>query len=97
MAIFKNIVVFYVLLFIPWLPVIFLKPLPVSSSVFVTLLFVYLFVYRTILCNLRLIANKRISKKEIWLNFIPFRLEKYDWFLFYNMEDPNKRNLNKSR
>ncbi len=93
MRLFKGLFIFYLLLFSP--VYIFYHNLKgVSSGIFVSLWTLYLFVYRPIICNLRLLANKRITLKEAILNFIPFRVDKYSKFIFFNISTKgnNKKN-----
>ena len=70
----KNIVIYYVSIFLPlvligWLAIAEL----ISYAVFTGLALFYLFFYRTYLDGSRLVAKGRIKKKDIWKMIIPGR------------------------
>lgn len=84
MRAFKGLFIFYLLLFSP-LYIFYHSLKGVSNGIFVSLWALYLFVYRPIICNLRLLANEKITLREAILNFIPFRVDKYSEFIFFNI------------
>ena len=81
----KNLLLFYLSLIIPFgLIILFVKFDYIDANVFVLLLAIYFFVYRPLICALRLFQNQKISKRDFWKNFIPFWNDKYWVFLFFN-------------
>jgi len=81
----KNIFLFYLLLLIPMgIIVLCAKYSYISSTLFVILLFSYLFLYHPFICGLRLLQNEKINRQDFWRNSIPFWNEKYWAFLFLN-------------
>ena len=81
----KNIFLFYILLLIPIaIFALAAKYDYIHSGTFVLFLFIYIFLYHPFICGLRLVQNKKISKQDLWKNFIPFWNDKYWTFLFFN-------------
>lgn len=69
----KNILIYYLLIFIP-LGVLILssKNNLISPIVFVILLQIYAFLYHPYVSGLRLLALNKLEKKDFWRMFIPF-------------------------
>ena len=68
----KNILVYYLLIFVPFGLIVWVSRIElINSSVFVLLLFLYAFVYRTYLDGYRLFKKNIIAKKDIWKMIIP--------------------------
>lgn len=81
----KNIVLFYLLLLVPFgIIVLSVKAGSISSETFIVLFVTYFLIYHPFICGLRLIQNNKISKQDFWKNFIPFWNDKYWTFLFFN-------------
>lgn len=85
----KSLWVFYLLLFGPatiWIIHIFHPAFlgGISNTQFLIGFVFYLFVYRQLLCGLRLLATGKINRNQFILNFIPFWNDKYFGFLFFN-------------
>lgn len=81
----KKIFLFYLLLIIPLgCLILSAKYDYINSGTFVLLLIIYLFIYRPLICGIRLVQNKKIGKQDFWKNFIPFWNDKYWSFLFFN-------------
>lgn len=82
---FRNLFFFYVIMAIPLLCLaLLLRTHHVSAKIFVIGLFAYAFLYHPLICGLRLLQNKKIKRKEFFLNFVPFWNQKYFNFLFFN-------------
>jgi hypothetical protein len=87
MNIFKSLLAFYISLFTPIFIIWYnTKMHMIGSGMFCLLLFIYLTIYRTLICNLRLLANNKITQKQFWKNCTPARVDKYFWFLFFNID-----------
>jgi len=85
--ILKSIFIFYFLLFIPPITYFFLKDsFNINSNIFLLILLVWIFVYRQILCGIRLVQLGKIDKKKFYKNFIPFWNDKYFKLLFFGIE-----------
>lgn len=79
----KNILVYYLLIFIP-LGVLILssKNNLISPIVFFILLQIYAFLYHPYVSGLRLLALNKLEKKDFWRMFIPFWDTKFFKTLF---------------
>lgn len=85
MKLFKNIII-YLLLFLPYF-ILFLPEIKFNNcTYFICPLIAFLFLFRPLICILRLLANNRIDRFEIWQNFTPFRVDRYWWFVFFNQD-----------
>ncbi|MBI1781460.1 MAG: hypothetical protein HYR66_08830 [Sphingobacteriales bacterium] len=83
----KNIINYYAAIFFPITTLVLLTAAGlVSANAFVTLLLIYALIYHPFVSGLRLIANNKINKGELWKNFIPFWNLKYFSFLFFNAD-----------
>ncbi len=81
----RNIFLFYIFLLIPFaMALSALKLGYLQANSFVLFMAIYFFIYRPPICGLRLIQSKKISKQELWKNFIPFWNDRYWVFLFFN-------------
>ena len=68
----KNLLVYYLLIFVPFGLIVWVSRIElINSSVFVLLLFLYAFVYRTYLDGYKLAKKNIIPKKDIWKMIIP--------------------------
>jgi hypothetical protein len=68
----KNILVYYLLIFVPFGLIIWLRNIEsINSLYFFVLLFFYFLVYRTFLDGYRLYMKNIILKKDIWKMIIP--------------------------
>jgi hypothetical protein len=89
----KNIINFYALIIAPLGAIVLLAADNlISSYLFVSLLLVYSLVYHPYISGLRLIASNKITKKQLWYNFIPTWNWKYFSFLFFNAEINKHKN-----
>jgi hypothetical protein len=69
---------YYILIFAPFGLIVLLSKLElIASNVFVLLLFLYIFVYRTYLDGYKLTKKNIIAKREIWKLIIPGRRLQY--------------------
>lgn len=69
---------YYLLIFVPIGMIILLSKLElIASNVFVLLLFLYIFIYRTYLDGYKLVKKNIISKKDIWKLIIPGKRLQY--------------------
>ena len=81
----RNIVLFYLFLLAPMgIAILAAKQGYLHSFDFVLFLAGYTFIYHPFICGLRLVQTYKISKQELWKNFIPFWNDKYWVFLFFN-------------
>ena len=81
----KNIINFYMSIFAPIGTIVILgEGRLLNANAFVALLFVYVFIYHPYISGLRLVANDKIKKTELWKNFIPGWNLKYFAFLFFD-------------
>lgn len=81
----RNLFLFYILIALPLVSLILSgKYNYINSSTFILLLFLYIFLYHPFICGIRLVQSKKISKQDLWKNFIPFWNDKYWTFLFFN-------------
>lgn len=81
----KHIAVFYIAIFLPLLAIILMaKTGLINGMPFVILLFLYAFIYRPLMCGMRLISLGLIKKSDLFRNFIPFWTNKYYNLLFFN-------------
>jgi hypothetical protein len=72
-------------LLIPFaLALIALKQGYLPGNSFILFMAIYFFIYRPFICGLRLVKGEKISRHELWKNFIPFWNDKYWVFLFFN-------------
>ena len=81
----KNLVIYYIAILAPlgiltWLS----KSDLINSTLFVGLLFFYVFVYRTYTDGLRLSEKGIIEKKNIWKKIVPSSNYKYFKELYLN-------------
>jgi hypothetical protein len=88
----KKIWVFYLCLLLPIIgPMIVVfnrdvrEHLPAYSTIW--FLVVYIFVYRQVLCGIRLIQGHKIPASQFFYNFIPGWNSKFSGFLFFNKID----------
>ena len=72
----KNIFLYYFALFAPALVLVFFWK-DLLPNLALLLLFVYVFIYRTILDGIRLASKQVISKTEIWKMILPGMRGKY--------------------
>jgi len=69
---------YYILIFAPFGLIVLLSKLElIASNVFVLLLFLYIFIYRTYLDGYKLTKKNIITKREIWKLIIPGRRLQY--------------------
>jgi hypothetical protein len=69
----KNILVYYLLIFIPLgLLALCIKNNLISPVVFAIALQIYAFLYHPYVSGLRLLALNKLEKKDFWRMFIPF-------------------------
>ncbi len=82
----RNILIFYGLIFIPLAALILsVKFALISAEIFFVLLLLYLFAYHPYVSGLRLIAMKRLNRRDLWRMFIPFWNTKYFKTLFFKV------------
>ena len=79
-----NILVYYLLIFIPLIALaIGIKYELISSVTFASLLMGYAFIYHPFVSGLRLSALGILDRKNFWKTFIPFWNTKYFGVLFF--------------
>jgi hypothetical protein len=80
----KNIIVYYIFIFVPMTALaIGAKTHLLSALSFSVLLLTYALIYHPLLSGLRLVALNKITKEQLWLNFIPGWNWKYFSDLFW--------------
>ena len=82
----KNLINYYAAIFLPMICLILYLLNGLSSTVFAVLLLTYALAYRPWIDALRLLALGKISRKQMYLPFIPFWSLKYYSLLFFNRE-----------
>lgn len=82
----RNILIFYGLIFIPLAALILsVKFGLISAEIFIALLLFYVFAYHPYLSGLRLIAMKKLDRKDFWRMSVPFWNTKYFKTLFFEV------------
>ncbi len=83
----KSLFFFYIVLFSPFLLLIyFVKTGYINSTFFAISMLTYAIVYHPFISGLRLIQIGKIQKKNFFKNFIPFWRTKYFFSLFFGYE-----------
>ena len=81
----KNIFVFYCLILVPYIVLMIAGVNELVSPMFFLIsTLLWALVYQPLISGLRLLASGKITKEQLWLNFIPFWNSKFFGFLFFN-------------
>ncbi len=83
----KNLINFYALIIFPLSTLgLLTADKLIGAKPFTLLLAIYCLLYHPLICGLRLIATNKITKQQLFYNFIPCWNWKYFAFLFFNSE-----------
>lgn len=81
----RSLILFYIAIMLP-LPglIVLYKMGVITSTFFIVAISFYFLIYHPAVCGIRLLAAKKISRKQFLFNFIPGWNRRYFNFLFFN-------------